>query len=103
MRSELKEIVEDYRKVGLPLRDEEVENIEKFCYRKMEVAKVENQDEYLPLLFKDMVKEHFIRMAINAKTLLGMIERKVENDVHGMRTISLPPKMSKCAGTDTDI
>ena len=81
MRSELKEIVEDYRKDGLPLSDEEAEDLEKFCYRKMEVARVENQEEYLPLLFKDVVKEHFLRMAINAKSLLIMLEREEkEND-----------------------
>lgn len=94
MRSELKEIVEDYRKDGLPLSDEEAEDLEKFCYRKMEVARVENQEEYLPLLFKDVVKEHFLRMAINAKSLLIMLEREEKENVHGMQTIPLPSKVS---------
>lgn len=93
MRSELKEIVEDYRKDGLHLSDEEAENLEKFCYRKMEVARVENQEEYLPLLFKDVVKEHFLRMAINAKSLLIMLEREEKKNVHGMQTIPLPSQV----------
>lgn len=94
MRTELKEIIEEYRKGGLPLSDEETENIEKFCYRKMEMAKVENREEYLPLLFKDMVKEHFVRMAVNATTMLRMMEREAESNVHGVQTITLSPKVS---------
>ena len=93
MRSDLKEIVEDYRKDGLHLSDEEAENLEKFCYRKMEVARVENQEEYLPLLFKDVVKEHFLRMAINAKSLLIMLEREEKKNVHGMQTNPLPSQV----------
>lgn len=76
MRADLKEIVEGYRKDDLPLSDEEAEDIEKFCYRKMEVAKVENKEEYLPLLFKDEIRNYLFRRAVNVKTMLRQMEKE---------------------------
>lgn len=74
----MEEILKDYKKDGLLLSDKEAEDIEKLCCRKMEIAKVENKEEYMPLLFRDMVKEHFMRAAINEIFLLRTIERRVE-------------------------
>lgn len=75
MRKELQEIVEEFRAADLHSSDEEAEEIENYCWRKMEVAKVENQEEYLPLLFRDEVKNYFFRMAVNAKSMLMMMEK----------------------------
>ena len=69
VKKELQKIVETYREKGYPLSDKEAADIERYCYRKMEVAKVEDQKGYLPILFSSMINEYFQRMAINAMTL----------------------------------
>lgn len=99
MRADLKEIVEGYRKDGLPLSDEEAEDIEKFCYRKMEVAKVKNPDEYIFLLFPDELKRFLFRRWVNAKTELMMIKKEERENVFSMQTDTVSPTMPQCAGT----
>ena len=98
MSEELQNIVEEYRANGYPLEDKEAEEIKELCYRKMEVANIKDKEGYLPLLFKDMVKEHFFRMAVNAKSILMMMEKEGEGNVRDMQTDTLSPKMSECAG-----
>lgn len=72
MKEELREVVEEYRAKGVTITDEEAESIEKYCYRKMEVAKVENPEEYILLLFPDELKNYLFRWYVNATTMLRM-------------------------------
>lgn len=85
--AELQEIVNEYRSKGCHLSDEEVEYIHWYCHRKMEVAKIENREEYLPLLFGDEVKNHLLRNAINATTILRMLEKEGELCVQSVEAI----------------
>ena len=73
---ELKEIVEGYRTEGIHISDEEVNEILWLCNRKMEISKIEDREEYLPLLFKDEVKNYLFRRGVNAVTLLRSLEAK---------------------------
>ena len=50
--------------------DGEADEIFRFCLRKMKICGIENQEEYLPLLFRDEVKNFIIRRGINAITAL---------------------------------
>lgn len=70
MNEELQKIVDEYREKEIPVSDEEVEKILWFCNRKMDVGKIENRKEYLPLLFKDEVKNYLFRRSVNATTFL---------------------------------
>lgn len=74
MNEELKEIVEGHRTEGIHISDEEVNEILWLCNRKMEISKIENREEYLPLLFKDEVKNYLFRRGVNAVTLLRRLE-----------------------------
>lgn len=76
MNEELKEIVEGYRTEGIHISDEEVNEILWLCNRKMEISKIEDIEEYLPLLFKDEVKNYLFRRGVNAVTLLRSLEAK---------------------------
>lgn len=74
MTEQLIEIVEAYRKDGLPITDNEAEEVYQLCKRKMELGKVVNKEEYLPVLFKDELKNYLYRTAINATTMLQKIK-----------------------------
>ena len=73
---ELKEIVEGYRAEGIHISDEEVNEILWLCNRRMEISKIENRGESLPLLFKDEVKNYLFRREVNAVTFLRSLEAK---------------------------
>lgn len=81
MTQELKEIVEGYRDKGVRLTDEEAEDVRKFCIRKMEVAGIQNKEEYLPLLFADEIRNHLFRMSVNATTMLRMMGKEAVANV----------------------
>lgn len=98
MRKELREIVEEFRAADLHISDGEAEDIEKYCWRKMEVAKVENKEEYLPLLFRDEVKNYLYRLAVNATSILMMIKKEATESVRDMQTSTMPSKMPECVG-----
>ena len=82
MPEELKRITEGFRENAGGLTDGgresdrlhhvfgEADEIFRFCLRKMEVCGIENQEEYLPLLFRDEVKNFIIRRGISAITAL---------------------------------
>lgn len=70
MTEELKLIIEGWRKKGVHIADEEAEYLLRYCKRKMEVAKVQNPEEYLPLLYEDEVKNYLYRQSVNATTML---------------------------------
>lgn len=65
MSEELQKIVDEYREKEIHISDEEAEQILWLCNRKMDICKIENRKEYLPLLFKDEVKLENIRMMRN--------------------------------------
>ncbi len=77
MTQRLWEIVGEYRDAGVPITDEEAESVCEFCFRKMEVGKIENKEEYLPLLFADEIRNYLLRLAINATTMLRIIGEEV--------------------------
>ena len=56
MSEELQKIVDEYREKEIHISDEEAEQILWLCNRKMDICKIGNREEYLPLLFKDEVK-----------------------------------------------
>ena len=58
------------------ISDEEVNEILWLCNRRMEISKIENRGEYLPLLFKDEVKNYLFRREVNAVTFLRSLEAK---------------------------
>ena len=70
-------IVNNFRNDGISVSDEEAEYVCKFCFRKMEVGKIQNKDEYLPVLFKDEIRNYIYRRAVNATSILRMEENKV--------------------------
>lgn len=72
----IEEIVAEYENKGIHVSQELVDYLIWFCYRKMEVAKVGNKEEYLPLLFEDEIKNHFFRESINATTILRQLEKE---------------------------
>lgn len=86
MREELKEIVEEYRNKGIPLTDEEADDVERYCYREMEVAGIKDQEEYLLLLFPDELRNYLFRLSVNATTILRM---EGLLDVPDMQTVSV--------------
>jgi hypothetical protein len=42
----------------------------------MEVAKVSNQEEYLPLLYEDEVKNYLYRQSVNATAILRKLKEE---------------------------
>lgn len=76
MSEELQKIVDEYREKEIHISDEEAEQILWLCNRKMEISKIEDREEYLPLLFKDEVKNYLFRRGVNAVTLLRSLEAK---------------------------
>ena len=74
MSEELQKIVDEYREKEIHISDEEAEQILWLCNRKMDICKIENREEYLPLLFKDEVKNYLFRCSVNATTFLRRLE-----------------------------
>lgn len=76
MSQELEEIVKGYRDKGIELSDEEAEKVHRFCIRKMEVAGIQNKEEYLPLLYEDEIRNYLYRLSVNATTMLRMMGKE---------------------------
>ena len=89
MSEELQKIVDEYREKEIHISDEEAEQILWLCNRKMDISKIENREEYLPLLFKDEVKNYLFRCSVNATTFLRM------------RYEPMPSKMPERTGAGT--
>lgn len=79
--SRVEEIVAGYADKGIRIPQETVERLIRHCSRKMEVAKVENREEYLPLLFEDEIRNYLYRRSVNATTVLGMMGKEGKEDV----------------------
>ena len=70
MSEELKRITAEFQGTAGGVTDGEADRVFQYCLRKMEVCGIENQEEYLPLLFRDEVKNFIIRTGISAITAL---------------------------------
>ncbi len=77
-RTEIDYIVGDWVKEGIHIPQETVDYVLWYCERKMDVNKIEDREGYLPLLFKDELKNYLFRQSVNATTLLRIAERKVK-------------------------
>lgn len=80
MTEELQGIIEGWRSKGVSIPDEEAEYILRYCNRKMDVCKIENRQEYLPLLYADEVKNHLFRRSVNATTMLRMLGEELKEE-----------------------
>lgn len=75
-QTEIDDIVSDWVKKGVHISQETVDYVLWYCERKMDVNGIENREEYLPLLFKDELKNHLFRQYVNATTMLRAAERE---------------------------
>ena len=75
-QTEIDDIVSDWVKKGVHIPQETVHYVLWYCEKKMDVNRIENREEYLPLLFRDELKNHLFRQSINATTLLRIAERE---------------------------
>ena len=75
-QTKIDEIVSEWVRAGIHISQERVEDLIWYCNRKMDVCGSENREEYLPLLFKDELKNHLFREYVNATTLLRMQKRE---------------------------
>lgn len=76
MVQELLAIVEGYRDNGILITDQEAEKVYRYCRRKMQAAKIQDQEGYLPLLYADELRAYLFRRAVNATTLLRIMGKK---------------------------
>lgn len=75
-QTEIDDIVSDWENQGIHISQEAVDYVLRYCERKMDVNRIENREEYLPLLFRDELKNYLFRQAVNATTMLREAERK---------------------------
>lgn len=65
----LMELIEEYRNKGIHITEDDIDKIYRICLRKMEIGRIENKRDYLPLIFSDEVKNFIIRQQINASLI----------------------------------
>lgn len=70
------EIVAEYVRKGIHVSEETVDYLIWYCRRKMDVAGIGDREEYLPLLFEDEIRNYFFRNAVNAATMLRILEKE---------------------------
>ncbi len=80
-QTEIDDIVSDWVKEGIHISQETVDYVLWCCERKMDVNKIENREEYLPLLFKDELKNHLFGQYVNVEAMLRIAKRKCEGCV----------------------
>ena len=77
---EYPEIKEQMERQGYQMTDEEFSEHLAYARRKAEV--VGKQEDYIPLLLPDVIKEHYMRKAINSFTMgLMELDRAIENHI----------------------
>ena len=69
------DIVSDWVSKGVHISQETVDYVLWSCERKMDVNRIENREEYLPLLFKDELKNYLLRQYVNAITMMRVTGR----------------------------
>ncbi len=77
-QTKIDEIVNELVREGIHISKETVEYLIWYCNGKMDVCRIENREEYLPLLFKDELKNHLFRECVNGTTLLRMQKGECE-------------------------
>lgn len=77
-QTEIDEIVSELVRARIHISQETVEYLIWYCNRKMDVCGIENRDEYLPLLFRDELKNYLLREYVNVTTLLRMQKGECE-------------------------
>ena len=65
MNQQLWDIVNDARDNGYEISDEYAEKIYQLCLRKMSIAGIKENEEYLVLMYIDELKNYCIRNVIN--------------------------------------
>lgn len=75
-QKEIEEIVADFRTTTCDISNDEVAEVLKLCYRKMEISG--KAEDYLRLLLPDELKNHCFRRAVNATSLLMLLERECD-------------------------
>lgn len=73
-QTEINDIVSNWVKKGVHISQETVDYVLWYCERKMDVNRIENREEYLPLLFKDELKNYLFRQYVNATAMLRAAE-----------------------------
>lgn len=77
-QTKIDEIVSEWVREGIHISQKTVEYLIWYCNRKMDVCGIENREEYLPLLFKDELKNHLFRECVKVTTLLRMQKGECE-------------------------
>ncbi len=103
MTQELWKVVGRCRDKGMLLSDCEAEKVCCYCYRKMEAAGIREQEEYLPVLYENELRDYLLRRAVNATTVLQMIGKEMLWNVYGMYADAVSPQVPKCLSTKTVI
>lgn len=80
MTEALQDIIAEWRSKDVLISDEEAEYILWLCNRKMDVCKIENREEYLPILYADEVKKYLFRRMVNATTMLRKLEKELKEE-----------------------
>lgn len=75
-QTEIKEIVNGFAKEGIHISQEIVDHVLLYSERKIAVNGIKNREEYLPLLFKDELKNYLFRQNVNDTTMLRAAERE---------------------------
>lgn len=70
------ELVDEYRNRNVIITNETADEIYRYCNRKMEIAKIKNPAEYINVLYPNELKDYLTRRAVNAKTILGSVEKE---------------------------
>lgn len=66
--------ISNLRSKWIYITDEEAQEVYHYCLRKMDVAKVDNQEKYINLLYPDELEHYILRHGINASTILRKME-----------------------------
>lgn len=69
--------ISNLRSKGIYITDEEAEDVYHYCLRKMYVAKVDNPEKYIEVLYPDELNHYILRHGINASTILRKMEESV--------------------------
>lgn len=75
------EIVKSFEIDGCKVNPYVVQKVLEVCYRKMDISGIQDKESYLPLLFKDELRNWHYRSYINAQLILMQIQRGGESCV----------------------
>ena len=73
-KAEIEEIVSEFRKSIYNISDEDVEDVLELSRRKIEITG--QLEDYMKMLLPDELKNHCLRMAVNATTIFRRMEKE---------------------------